>query len=590
MDGSFYGYTTHGAFDLEIIVELGTLWPETDYNFTYVAINAASACTPVAPNFHSQTTFRTGTPSLPEASNNVYQADATGGGIKVAWDPPLDQGSNSTIYTQIYMTKVGSSSPWQLVYNSTGTTYWKTQLLNGADYQFRASFLNEIGYSPNTSDYVFTTAYLSVPGPVSNISLVSRTGGMVYLAWAPPDDNGGSTITGYDVTGNSRTITVQTNETSFGGLLANTSYDFTVNSRNDLGPTLDGQTATFSTSPVTLPSQVDSVEVVSSTGGSTILQVTLPSDTGGVSASNLNYLVYANGAAISAAAIRLLTSLPSSASRRLMSTDQYSLIPDGFAGDVIYRRLTASDISSSSAVYLQVGSLLPQTSYTFTLALGNTAGNSNSSAGVPVATASVTVPGTPDAPKASSITGGSISFAWCDPVDTGGLPLTSYILTVTYLGDTFVQCIGIQLSCTVGNLQSLTEYTASLVVYNSVGASSPSKTVTVTTEVVSLPQEPLDPVVKYATYDSVSVEWQPCADFGGSYVDTYLIRVVDTDGSSNVTANVSIDQLTAVVNGLNPGTDYYATVVGLNCFSSCQLDVIDVSLIFGLDCTYRRRK
>lgn len=568
MDGSFYGYTTHGAFDLEIIVELGTLWPETDYNFTYVAINAASACTPVLPNFYNQTTFRTGAPSLPEASNNVYQADATGGGIKVAWDPPLDQGGNSTIYTQVYMTKDGSSPSWQLVYNSTGTSFWKTKLQNGTNYLFRAQFLNEVGYSSNTSDYKFTTAFLSVPGPVGNISLVSRTGGMVYLAWNPPDDDGGSAITGYDVTANNKIVSVLTNETLFGGLLANTSYDFTVNARNDLGTTLDGQTATFSTSSVTLPSQVDSVEVISSTGGSMILKVALPSDTGGVSVSNLNYLVYANGAAISTSAIRLLTALPSSASRRLTSTDlyiEYTLVANGFAGDASYRRLTSSDTSSASVVYLQVGSLLPQTSYTFTLSLGNAAGNSSSSTGVAAATASVTVPGKPDPPTTSSITGGSISFAWTDPVDTGGLPLTSYILTVMDSGEIFHQCIGIQLSCTVGNMQALTQYTASLVVNNSVGASYPSKIVTITTDVASLPQQPLDPVVKYATYDSVTIEWQPCGDFGGSYVDTYLIQVVATDGSSNATANVNISQLTAVVAGLNPGTDYNATVVGLNC-------------------------
>lgn len=546
-------------------MELGGLWPETDYNFTYVADNDASACYHVLPDFYNATVFRTGQPSLPEATNYMYQADATGGGIKVAWDPPLDQGSNSTLYTQLYMSKVGGSPSWQLVYNSTGSSFWKTQLLNGTKYQFKASFMNEIGYSPNTTEYTFSTAYLSVPGPVGNISFVSRTGGMIHLTWIPPDDDGGSPITEYLVTGNDKTITVLTNETMFGGLLADTSYDFTVNAKNELGTTLDGQTATFSTSSVTMPLEVDSLKVVSSTGGSTFLQVTLPSDMGGVSFTNLNYLVYANGAAISSAAIRILTSLPTSTSRRLMTTDkfmEFSLDFDKVSDKINYRRLTSSsDTSSSSVVYLQVGSLLPLTSYTFTLALGNSAGNSSASDGVPAATASVTVPGTPDAPKVKSVTGGSISFNWSDPVDTGGAPLTSYVLTVKYGGDSFAQCIGIQLSCTVGNVQSLTEYTASVVVYNSVGASSPSKVVTITTDVVSLPQEPMDPVITYATYQSVSIAWEPCADFGGSYVDKYLIRVEELIGSTNVTATISINELTAVVDGLSAGVDYYATVV-----------------------------
>lgn len=177
VEGSFYDYTSFAAFELSVTVEVGGLTPEKPYAFSYVPINDVSACPDTTPRTVKSYVFSTTTVTLPTPILLMEQAGATGGGINIVWETPLDTGSGGPIYYQLYMSSARSTTPqWALIYNGTGNSFWKTKLTKTTEYSFMATCLNEVGYSEDSSTYTFTTSYLSVPGPVSEMAQTSATG------------------------------------------------------------------------------------------------------------------------------------------------------------------------------------------------------------------------------------------------------------------------------------------------------------------------------------------------------------------------------------------------------------------------------
>lgn len=566
-------------FQLEVTVELGGLVPNKDYAFVYVPVNDVSGCSVQLPHLDHPTVFTTGDPSLPSAINRLFQSGATGGGIRVEWDIPVDVGSSGAIFYQVYMSEVAKTLAWSLVYNSTATYFWKTKLQSETPYVFMVSCLNEVGYSKNSSTATLNTTYISVPGPTSLPRRLAATGGMVRLTWDPPEDDGGNAVTHYVVSASEREIEVTTTELSFGGLLANREYTFTVYAGNSLGLGTDGAAAVFSTGNVTAPSQPASIQVLKTSGGSATLAIPAPADTGGVSITDLSFEIYANGFRVSPTSVRVISDDPfddddatsGNGKRRLQAVvmgDGGVTFAQGFSSMTSnatvtpHRRLQTTE--DASLLYLQVGSLLPTTAYTFALKVGNAAGTStltDTSSGI---TAQVGPPDRPTPPRATAITGGAMTLSWSDPVDTGGVPLTSYTLVVTFVDTEIARCEGIIHSCDVGDLQSLTEYSVVLTAYNAVGASPPSVPVVYTTVMPTQAQAPQQPRVVAVSPTSVTLAWLPCDDFGGNYIESYYVEVHEVAAATTASvtsAVVPIEVTTATVVDLAPTTDYYAIIV-----------------------------
>ncbi|KAF1792545.1 Immunoglobulin-like fold [Phytophthora cactorum] len=390
---------------------------------------------------------------------------------------------------------------WTRMYNDKGSSYWQTKLQKATEYLFMASCMNEVGYSSNSSIFSLSTTLISAPGPPGDLTLKNAT--------VSPDDDGGSSITYYsihaqDTSGNPELV-LETllPEISFGGLLANRVYEFKVYAGNSLGTGSDPSVKRYSTTLPTPPSLPGDPIVLQSSGGSATLAIKVPTDTGGVNIDDLVCTVYVNGFKVPADAVRRLQDnpIPASKTRRLME-----------------RRLAADD---GTFIYLQAGGLLPSTAYAFTIQVSNSVGVSDTTNGIVTATSVATVPGAPAPPTEISTTGGAITLSWTDPVDTGGVPLTSYRLSMTRLGEEVGSCEGMIRSCTIGDLLSISVYTVTLVAYNPVGVSLPSEIATFTTETTSLPLAPQDVHVAELSNTSVTIHWDPCIDFGGGYVDTY---------------------------------------------------------------------
>lgn len=538
--GNFYDYVGYSMLQFEVTVQIGGLVPTHDYAFVYVPVNEVSGCFPKSVRLDQPTIFTTNVPSVPNSIDSLYQSGATGGGIRVEWDIPVDVGSSGAIYYQVYMSSRLKSPVWELVFNGTSFYFWKTKLESEAPYLFMVSCMNEVGYSDNSSRVILNTTYISVPGPTGTPKNISATGGMIRLSWNPPEDNGGNDVTHYVVNGNERDVEVASTEVSFGGLLANMDYTFTVYAGNTLGIGTDGSSATLRTSAVSPPSVPTSIRVVKVSGGSAALALSVPTDTGGVSVANLSFEIYANDVLIAPTAVRVLSeALP--------------------ADDAKSRRLEASD---QQLLHLQVGSLLPTTDYTFTMKIRNAAGASGLTESTSGATVQASPPDQPAPPTATIITGGSMTLVWYDPVDSGGVPLTSYTLVVTLVDSEVKRCEGIIHLCEIGDLQSLTEYNVVLTAFNAIGPSLPSKSATFTTLMPTRAQAPQEPRVVSVTTTSASLAWLPCDDFGGNYIEGYLVEVTAVTSLAKVASvSVPVTPESGTVDDLTPNTYYYVTVV-----------------------------
>ncbi|KAI9995615.1 hypothetical protein PInf_012680 [Phytophthora infestans] len=94
--------------------------------------------------------------------------------------------------------------------------------------------------------------------------------------------------------------------------------------------------------------------------------------------------------------------------------------------------------------------------------------------------------------------------------------------------------------------------------------SPPSNAVTFTTETTSLPLAPQDVHVAELSNTSVTIHWDPCIDFGGGYVDTYLLNVVQISSpSATYSGTTSVDEHILTIEELIPQTEYAATVRSL---------------------------
>jgi hypothetical protein len=111
------------------------------------------------------------------------------------------------------------------------TTATLSGLQAGTTYSVRV-ILNSIIYPGGVS---FTTTALSKPDAPRNLIASSLTTSSVVLDWDAPESDGGSDVTGYEVTGAGSTRKVTESRLSVNGLKANTEYTFVVKATNGLG-------------------------------------------------------------------------------------------------------------------------------------------------------------------------------------------------------------------------------------------------------------------------------------------------------------------------------------------------------------------
>ncbi|MEI8050728.1 MAG: pentapeptide repeat-containing protein, partial [Actinomycetes bacterium] len=193
------------------------------YVFTVTSTNAIGTS---AGTTTSTVTFT----ALPNAPTGVSAVGGQGSGT-VSWVAPVNTGGLSlTGY------KVTASPGGQTCLTAGGTSCTVSGLTNGTPYTFTVQAKNSLGYGASSSASSSVTP-ATVPGTPSNVVAVAGDAS-ASLSWSPPAFNGGSGITGYQISASSgQSMVTQSNATTatFEGLSNGTSYTFRVAAINVVG-------------------------------------------------------------------------------------------------------------------------------------------------------------------------------------------------------------------------------------------------------------------------------------------------------------------------------------------------------------------
>ncbi len=196
------------------------------------------------------------------------------------------------------------------------------------------------------------------------------------------------------------------------------------------------------------------------------------------------------------------------------------------------------------------------TAYTFTVTATNAIGTSPPSA-VSNTVTPANVPGAPT--NVVAVAGdGLATVSWRAPTNTGGVPITSYVVTA-FPGGATTSTTG-ALTVTFGGLSNGTSYTFTVAAVNAAGTSTASKASAAVTP-AGLPLAPTN-VLAVAGDGQVSVSWSPASD-NGSAITGYTVTVAPGGTSVSTTAAVNV-----VFPSLTNGVSYTFTVVARNAIGT----------------------
>ncbi|OQS07790.1 hypothetical protein THRCLA_00212, partial [Thraustotheca clavata] len=234
-------------------------------------------------------------------------------------------------------------------------------------------------------------------------------------------------------------------------------------------------------------------------------------------------------------------------------------------------------MTNSSAVSFWVLNLLPDTTYSFKVAVTSTVGTSGPGAIATFSTAGLSPPGPCDTPTFVRNTGGSITIAWTPPVDNGGRPITSYAIQVDGIDGTQVTTA---LNYTIIGLLAMTNYSINVAAINLMGTGSASPYATFATGLPSPAAAPSNMTVVGKSGGAVVLQFAPTLDTGGVapgnifysiYANNVLVAnisytaymaAIAVNSPSSTLAPALLRRLTttsssgAVVGNLNPSTTY----------------------------------
>ena len=383
------------------------------------------------------------------------------------------------------------------------------------------------GNNADSATFAYTEPTASTaPGAPTSLGATAQTSGTsMALAWTVPSDDGGESITDYDVSSDDGVTWASTGSTftayTLTGLDKGTEYTFRVRAVNSVGNGT-ASTSVTETTATTRPGAPTSLSA-SVTSTTADLSWTAPTDDGGSAITEY----------------------------------QYRFTTGTTAGG------TWTD-TNSTAVSITISSLTADTEYTFQVRTVTTVGSSQSNPSVTETTlaAAATVPGAPTSLSATAQTGGtSVELDWTAPTNTGGAAISDY--DVRYqagatAGGTWTSLGQTTTSYTQTGLDKGTQYTFQVRAVNSVGDSAASSSDTTTT----LTTVPGAPTSLSISTDATSADfsWTAPTDTGGAAISDY--DVSSDDGATwNATGSTST---TYTLTGLDSETEYDFRVRAVN--------------------------
>ncbi|MCL2143112.1 MAG: fibronectin type III domain-containing protein, partial [Methanomassiliicoccaceae archaeon] len=134
----------------------------------------------------------------PPAAPTGLTAEPGNEEVTLSWTTPDDGGSTIINYQVSYGTNAGYVRNWVDIPDSDEnmTTYTVTGLTNGTNYRFEIRAVNIVGEGPSSG----TRTAIPITSPAAPGNFTATPGvGQVVLTWTTPTGNGGSSITGYQI-------------------------------------------------------------------------------------------------------------------------------------------------------------------------------------------------------------------------------------------------------------------------------------------------------------------------------------------------------------------------------------------------------
>jgi alpha-tubulin suppressor-like RCC1 family protein/fibronectin type 3 domain-containing protein len=156
-------------------------------------------------------------------------ADRADRQVNLSWDTVT-----GATYYEVYVSTVQGSYTEPAAATVTDATYNVTGLTNGMTYYFVVKSGNAAGLSEASDEAAATPATL--PDAPTNVTAIAGVE-QATISFTPPADNGGSAITGYEVTASPGGIvrTGASGPITITGLRGGVSYTFTVKAINEVG-------------------------------------------------------------------------------------------------------------------------------------------------------------------------------------------------------------------------------------------------------------------------------------------------------------------------------------------------------------------
>ncbi|MDE2870953.1 MAG: fibronectin type III domain-containing protein [Gemmatimonadota bacterium] len=474
-----------------------------------------------------------------EAPSPPTDLEATADGpnaIDLSWTAPSDTGSSNIVGYRIEASEDDTTS-WRVIQSNTRsrtTSYEHTGLDPGDTYYYRVSAINDDATSdPSNVDNATTDA--ERPGPPRDLDAVAVDSVQITLTWNPPEDDGGSPITGYRIewspNGTSGWDDLDANTgstaTSYTDTLSpNTTRHYRVSAINGAGTGPPSDVASATTSG-TVPGQPTNLAASARDTAQIDLVWRAPSDDGGS---------------------------PITGYRIEVSDDARSWVD--------LERDTEDDNTNYSHTNLSPGSLRY-----YRVSAINSVGTGRPSR-LDFAT-TLDVPGRPTDLRATPDGETTINLEWTRPASDGGSPIEGYRIDVSEnSGATWTVLVANSQSTGTG--YSHTGLSAGdtrhyrVFAINEWGRGESSNIAHATTD-ATVPDPPRNLSADATGQTRIDLDWDPPAGDGGSEVTGYRIEVSPNGHTwSDLERNTGRTTTRYAHTGLDPGSTRHYRVSAIN--------------------------
>ena len=497
----------------------------TRYYYRIIAINRHGDSAP------SQVVSTTVAARRPGPPRNLT-ASAAGTTVTLNWNAPAEDGGSPITGYQI---KRDGGQGWEtLVANSgtTETTYLHTDQQRGARLRYRVSAINAVGTGPE-SGVAEAVVAASVPSPPTGVTANAQDESTVTIEWAPPQSDGGSPITSYQIEFSTDGATWRVLEASVAptsrsyahsGLDPATTYYYRVYARNRVGLSSPSDVADTATE-ADVPNPPTGLAAATAGSDRIDLQWRPPEYTGGVPITG--YRV------------------------------EYSK-------DAIAWRTAADHIEIE---FYQHTGLEPNTVYYYRVFAVNRVGRSRAS-NIANASPDADVPGPPPNLGAIGVSRSEILLGWSPPENDGGSPVEGYRIEVSLDEGASWRPVREHTGTTTTafrhrELESGTLYRYRVSAINRIGAGPPSVIAEARTH--GVPDPPTSLLADAVSPTQINLWWAPPGYSGGIPVTGYVVEgSSDRGGTWEVLDRTTSATRTYAHTGLRSGTVYVYRVSAIN--------------------------